>query len=93
MFTGTFSGHITGLKTTLMTTLVRTIDTVRNLLRNVDRYAGGPGANDLAGAAAGSLGVVVSAGRGTSVVDWSPLAACASQSVVGESGMLTPPIT
>ena len=61
-FGTTFSEFVNGAKTTMVTTLMRSVDTVRNLLLNLDHYVTGPGITDLAGAAAGRLGVVVSAG-------------------------------
>ncbi|MBT8486066.1 MAG: DUF115 domain-containing protein [Phycisphaerales bacterium] len=53
---------VTVARTTLMTTLVRATDTVGNLLANIHHYVGRPGIDGLASAAAGRLGVVVSAG-------------------------------
>ena len=61
-FTEIFTELVTASKITFMTTLMRSVDTVRNLLLNLDHYAGGAGLVDLEQAAAGRLGIVVSAG-------------------------------
>ncbi|RPG16394.1 MAG: DUF115 domain-containing protein [Phycisphaera sp. TMED9] len=49
-------------RTSIYTALTRCSSTIENQLSNLDRYAIGSGIEDLAGIAAGRLGVVVSAG-------------------------------
>ncbi|MCH2160477.1 MAG: DUF115 domain-containing protein [Phycisphaerales bacterium] len=62
VFSRALSGIAGAARMTLMTALGRSVDTIENLLSNIDHYALGSGLDDLRGAAAGRLGVVVSAG-------------------------------
>ncbi len=61
-FTESLTRVMRAVKTNVVTSFVQVETTLRNFVMNVDRYATAPGIADLAGAARGHPGIVVSAG-------------------------------
>lgn len=59
---GQLTEIVANARMSMTTLLMRSAGTVRNELANIDHYALGAGIDELSGAAAGSLGIVVSAG-------------------------------